>query len=319
MDMVLDYKAMIESGFDIVDKHGVRRPFILNPVQVMYLETLKKEYPDMQGIRENDLKARQEGFSSLIDAVLTVDFLALENIGGQIISHKEKETEILMNRVSFFVDSWCEKNGVKREDILKVDTKHYMETYRGSYLFIGTAGAKTLGRGGTLQNIHWSEVSFYPNTEILNAEKLVGPAEQQVLTGVGKIFRESTGNMMGDYFHRECERSRRGESAFQFRFFPWYLMPEYQLPIVGSFNPTAEESEMMEKYKLTPEQMFWYRRKSTEFETRALFLREYPSNPEECFLASGESYFDKDSLVFYYDNVRTPYKEGQLAFDGQFL
>ena len=319
MALKLNYKAMIESGFDIVDKHGQRRPFILNHVQNIYLDMLKADYPDMQGIRENDLKARQEGFSALIDAILCCDFLALDNIGGQIISHKETETETLMNRVSFYIDSWCEKRGVRREDVLKVDSKHYLETFRGSYLFIGTAGAKTLGRGGTLQNLHWSEVSFYPNTQILNAEKLVSPAEQQVLTGVGKIFRESTGNMMGDYFHKECERSRRGDSAFKFRFFPWFLMPEYQAPLLGSFNPTPEEEEMMRKYNLTREQMFWYRRKSTEFETRALFLREYPSNPEECFLASGSAYFDKDSLVFYYDNVRSPNKEGQLAFDGAFL
>lgn len=317
--MVLNYKKMIETGFDIVDKHGVRRPFVLNPVQNMYIEQLKADYPDMQGIRENDLKARQEGFSALIDAILTVDFLALENCGGQIISHKEKETETLMNRVSFYIDSWCEKRGVRREDVLKVDSKHYLETHRGSYLFIGTAGAKTLGRGGTLQNIHWSEVGFYPNTNILNAEKLVGPAEQQVLTGVGKIFRESTGNMMGDYFHKECERSRRGDSSFKFRFFPWFVMPEYQSPLLGSFNPLPEEGAMMEKYNLTREQMFWYRKKSTEFETRVLFLREYPTTPEECFLASGQAYFDKDSLKFYYDHVRSPNKEGQLAFDGQFL
>lgn len=317
--MALNYKAMIESGFDIVDKHGNRRPFLLNPVQDLYLKQLKADYPDMEGIRENDLKARQEGFSSLIDAILTCDFLAYENCGGQIVSHKEKETETLMNRVSFYIESFCEKRGINREDLLKVDTKHYMETFKGSYLFIGTAGAKTLGRGGTLQNIHWSEPSFYPNTEILNAEKLVSAAEQQVLTGVGKIFRESTGNMMGDYFFRECERSRKGESNFKFRFFPWFLMPEYRSKIESSFNATPEEEKMMQDHGLEPEQMLWYRKKSMEFETHALFIREYPTVPEECFLASGESYFDKDALVWYYENVRTPYKEGQLAFDGQFL
>lgn len=188
MALKLNYKKMIETGFDIVDKQGVRRPFILNPVQNMYLDQLKAEYPDMQGIRENDLKARQEGFSALIDAIFTVDFLALENVGGQIISHKTQETEVLMKRVSFYIDSWCEKRGLDRSNILKVDSMHYLETYRGSYLFIGTAGAKTLGRGGTLQNLHWSEVGFYPNTAILNAEKLVSPAEQQVLTGTGHQY-----------------------------------------------------------------------------------------------------------------------------------
>lgn len=317
--MALNYKKMIETGFDIVDKRGIRRPFLLNDVQNQYLEILKGDYPDMEGIRENDLKARQEGFSALIDAIFTVDLLALENVGGQIISHKEKETETLMNRVNFFVDSWLEKRGLTREAVFKVDSRHYLETHRGSYLFIGTAGAKTLGRGGTLQNIHWSEVAFYPNTEILNAEKLVSAAEQQVLTGVGKIFRESTGNMLGDYFYRECERSRRGESTFKFRFFPWYLMQEYRTPIEGSFKPTPDEEDRMIKYELLPEQMLWYRRKGMEFETKALFLREYPSNPEECFLATGAAYFDKDALKFYYDNTRDARQEGQLAFDGMFM
>src|SRR5574343_325692 len=129
--MALNYKKMIETGFDIVDKRGNRRPFILNEVQNMYLDMLKADYPDMEGIRENDLKARQEGFSALIDAIFTVDLLARENIGGQIISHKEKETEILMNRVNFYVDSWLEKRGLTREQIFKVDSRHYLETHRG--------------------------------------------------------------------------------------------------------------------------------------------------------------------------------------------
>lgn len=317
--MALNYKKMIETGFDIVDKRGNRRPFILNDVQNQYLEMLKQDYPDMEGIRENDLKARQEGFSALIDAIFTVDLLARENVGGQIISHKEKETETLMNRVNFYVDSWLEKRGLTREQIFKVNTRHYLETHRGSYLFIGTAGAKTLGRGGTLQNLHWSEPAFYPNTEILNAEKLVTAAEQQVLTGVGKIFRESTGNMLGDFFNRECERSRRGESVFKFRFFPWFLIREYSTPLNGAFHPTPEEEALSKKHNLTAEQMYWYRRKGMEFETRALFLREYPSNPEECFLATGAAYFDADSLKFYYDNTRDPIQEGILAFDGVFM
>ena len=317
--MALNYKKMIETGFEIVDKRGIRRPFILNEVQDMYLNQLRADYKDMEGIRENDLKARQEGFSALIDAIFTVDLLALSNVGGQIISHKEKETETLMNRVNFFVDSWCEKRGIQRESIFKVDSRHYLETHRGSYLFIGTAGAKTLGRGGTLQNIHWSEVAFYPNTEILNAEKLVSAAEQQVLTGVGKIFRESTGNMLGDYFFRECERSRRDESVYKFRFFPWFLMRDYRTSLEGAFNATPEETAMMEKYGIEKEQMLWYRKKSMEFETKALFLREYPSNPEECFLTTGSAYFNKDAMKFYYDNVREAQKEGQLAFDGVFM
>lgn len=314
---MLDYQKLIETGFDIIDKKGHRQPFNLNSIQKAYLDGLTTVYPEMEGIRDNDLKARQQGFSALIDAIFLVDFLKLPNIGAQIISHKQKETEILMNRVNFYLDSFLEKRNIKRTDILVTDRTDFLENkVNGSYIFIGTAGAKTLGRGGTLQNIHWSEVGFYPNTEIINAEKLVTAAEQQVAMDVGKIFRESTGNMTGDFFYNECERSRKNESNFRFYFSPWYKNPEYSVEDVNGFTPDEAERSMMMKYELTPGQMTWYRRKSTEFKTRALFLREYPTTAEEAFLAGGRSFFDPDVLKFYIDKTKNPLRQGELAQDG---
>lgn len=314
---MLDYQSLIEHGFDIIDKRGNKKPFVLNVVQRAYLESLSTMYPDLEGVRDNDLKARQQGFSALIDAIFLVDFLKRPNIGAQIISHKIKETETLINRVNFYLDSFLEKRNVQRSAILTTDRMDYLENkLNGSYIFIGTAGAKTLGRGGTLQNIHWSEVGFYPNTEILSAEKLVVAAEQQVAMGVGKIFRESTGNMSGDYFSNECDRSRKGESNFRFYFSPWYKNPEYALENTSGFTPTEAERNMMEKYQLSASQILWYRLKSTEFKTRALFLREYPTTPEEAFLAGGKSFFDPDVLKYYMDRTKSPIREGSLAQDG---
>lgn len=317
---VPDYRKLIETGFDIIGKDGQRQPFLLNLVQLEYLMDLSAKTPTLAGIRDNVLKARQEGFSALIDAIIVCDFLLSENIGAQIISHKKEETDILMKRVNFFLDSWLEKRGRSRKDLLKTDSTDYLENkINGSYIFIGTAGAKTLGRGGTLQNIHWSEVGFYPNTEILSAERLVSAAEQQVMTGIGKIFRESTGNMFGDFYHQECERARKGESTFDFHFYPWFKNPEYRTPLESAFNPTEEEQRLMFKYSLTPEQVMWYRRKALEFKTRALFLREYPSEMDEAFLASGAAYFNADSLKAYMDKVVDPIKMGSLAYDGGFI
>lgn len=316
----LNYKHLIETGFDIIGKTGQRQPFILNAVQAHYLKSLTETYPTLEGVRDNVLKARQQGFSAVIDAVIAVDFLTGTNIGAQIISHKKEETEVLMNRVNFYIESFCEKRGIDRKALLATDSRHYLENRQnGSYIFIGTAGAKTLGRGGTLQNIHWSEVGFYPNTQVINAERLVSAAEQQVAMGVGKIFRESTGNMLGDYYYRECERSRRDESNFRFHFYPWFQNPEYQLPLEAAFTPNEEEARLMQAYNLTQEQIFWYRKKASEFETRALFLREYPSTMEEAFLSSGSSFFDADSLKAYYDRARQPLREGTLAYDGMFI
>lgn len=314
------YKALIETGFQIIDKEGTKRPFILNDTQNSYVQLLDGDYTDLQGVRENIVKARQQGFSALIDAIFTVDFLLFENVGAQIISHKDEETKLLLNRVSTYIDSHCEKRGLSRKRLLKTDSNKYFENAaNGSYIFIGTAGAKTLGRGGTLQNIHWSEVGFYPNTEVLNAEKLVTAAEQQVKTGFGKIFRESTGNMVGDFFYRELQRAKKGDSNFAFRFFPWYVFEEYTTPVLSAFHPTPEEEGLMRSHSLPQEKVLWYRNKSKEFETRALFLREYPTTFEEAFLASGAGFFDPDVLKYYREQVAEPKKTGFLAQDGGWI
>lgn len=317
---MINYRAAIEKAFNIIDTQGRTVDFGFNQVQNFYFDLLEKDYPTMEGIRENILKARKEGFSSLIDGIFVIDFLIQDKtIGGQIISHKDTETKLLMKRVHFYIDSFCEKKRITRKDLLKVDTDEYLENkFNGSFLFIGTAGAKTLGRGPTLQNIHWSECGFYPNTEILSAEKLVTGAEEQVAEGIGKIFRESTGNMQGDFWSSECERSRRGEGIFKFRFFPWFLHGENRMRI-PNFSPYPAEIEMMKKYSLDMEQIAWYRIKMSKFKTKALGLREHPTTIEEAFLAGGSTYFDKDVLTSYLERVAEPMMQGEMAMDGAFI
>lgn len=310
------YRQLIPQFFSIKNRKGEVVPFEPNEVQLAYLRQLKNDYQTTQGIRENILKARQQGFSALIDAILTIDFLTQENCNGLIISHKKEETKPLLDRVSFYIDTFCERFNVNRDDLLNTDTQGLLiNKTNGSLLAIGTAGARTLGRGGTFQNIHWSEIGFYSNTEKLDAEKLVAGAEQQVMTGVGKIFRESTGNVFDDYFHKECERSRKGESVFKFRFFPWYMYPDYQQEST-TLQLTSEDIQLQTKYNLTIQQMYWYITKRTEFPTVANFLREYPTTPEEAFLTSGSSFFDQDILRVYFDNAIDPIREGNLAMDG---
>lgn len=317
---MIDYKKAIETSFKIKPKKGGEEiPFILNPVQSQYLQMLENDYPTMEGIRDNILKARQQGFSAIIDAIFTVDFLSRENIVGQIISHKEKETKPLIQRVQLYINSWLNEQGLRRSDILKVDTQGYMEHINGSELFIGTAGAKTLGRGGTVQNLHWSEVGFYPNTEIINAETLVTGAEQQVAVGVGKIFRESTGNATGDFFHGECKSSKEGKSIFHFRFFPWFNDPSYRLDPPPNFQLTEEEAAMKRRFKLDDAQVVYHRFKSMEYRSQALFRREYPSVEKDAFLAPGDGYFDADVLATLMDDFKEPTQTGSLAADGGWM
>lgn len=318
--MKLDYQGIIEGFFNIRTKDGTLVPMRLNDVQKMYLQTLDREYQSDAGWRENILKARREGFSSLIEAIFTVDFIVSKGCGGQIISHKEQEVKPHIDRINLFLDSWLEKKKLTRSEFLVEDKAGYIKSAIGSELFVGTAGAKTLGRGGTLQNMHWTEVAFYPNTEILNAENLVPPAEEQVQMGVGKIFRESTGNMVGDFFEMECSRAQKGESPFKFRFFPWFSDSTNRVSLLpGEFEPTNEERQMMTDFNVEVDQVAWYREKAKGYKSRAKFLREYPSRAEEAFLAAGSGFFDADALKYYNDRVKDPIKFGELAPDGGWM
>ena len=314
---MIDYKGFIQDHFLIKNKQGEIVPFSFNDTQRYYYDLLINDYPDMQGVRENILKFRQPGISSLIDAILTVDFIMSELRKApltdcDIVSHKQAEAKVLFNRVDFFLDSFCNKAGLNKKDLLAADNSLALIGKRGSEMHVQTASAKVSGRGGTKQSIHWSEIGFYPNTEILNAQDLVLGAEQQVLDGTGKIFRESTGNISGDFFSEEYERGKRGEGYYKSRFFGWWIHKEYSLTPPSDWQPPIEYQNLMKLHGATIEQCYWHFKKIQSAIDPAKAKREYPTDDTEAFLMSGEQYFDGETLLKYQAMIQQPMLSGVI-------
>jgi hypothetical protein len=314
----INYKSFIEENFQIIDKTGKVVPFIFNDTQNYYWNLLIKTYPTLSNVRENILKFRQPGFSSLIDAMFTVDFIMSES-GQQsitfsdIYSHKDEETRTLFQRVDTFIDSFCEKNktpGTSKEEFRKsmlvLDSGNKIQGHRKSEINVRTANAKVSGRGGTKQNIHWSEPAFYPNTEILNANDLVIGAEQQVADGVGKIFRESTGNMIGDFFNEEYEFGKKPEAKFKSRFLGWWLHQEYSLTPASGWSPDEKYKKLIKIHGASLEQCYWHYNKvnSAKPSDREKVMREYPCDDIEAFMQQGKLYFNVGSLKHYKDILK---------------
>jgi hypothetical protein len=309
---VVNYKKFIEENFLILDKKGLRKHFIFNDTQNFCWDILKREYPDMQGIRENWLKFRQPGLSSLIDGIFTADFI-LSALGkmpiseGLIVSHKEEETKTLFRRVEYFLDSFCLLNNIPKEKLIKKnESGTNLESHNSALLSIATAGAKVLGRGGTKQNIHWSEVAFYPNTPIMDASKLVPPAEEQVPMESGKIFREFTGNIMYDFAYEEYVRGKEGKSQFKSRFLGWWLHKEYNRKVPRDFVLTEQESALMHQFHIPLGQIAWRRWKVETAKDPDLARREYPDNDLEAFLSTGKQYFNSYVLREYEVAAKQP-------------
>lgn len=324
----IDYRAAIQDSFYLKNKEGEIVPFLFNDVQNIWYNDLLADYPDLSGIRENDLKGRQFGISTIIAGIFSVDFIWSE-LGlipitdSDIYSVKDKDTLSHFARVNMFVDCWLLKS--QGGDYLNREHRRALPDLRKAFLqsdksgeLIGrnngtrygtqTASAKISGRGDTKLNIHWSEVAFYSNTEQISAENLVTAAEEQVPQNRGKIFRETTGNMMGDYFSTEYYKGKTGDSEFKSRFLAWYLHREYASPSPTGWTNPEYYDQLIAEGKATKDQCYWHFKK-----TRALSdkkrLREYPTYDYEAFLLTGTGFFDSNAMIFHNNRVRKPLKE----------
>jgi len=303
---IVDYKKFIEENFKILDKEAqVPVPFRFNAVQQKYYDMLftgdEREYPSQEGLREIILKARQQGFSSFILALFAVDFLTRPYSVSICISHRKDSTELLFKKVRFYIESYLEKvakeRGVKlTEEVLrsfyKSDNRGMIENSTNNAMFyIGTAGSKVGGRGGSARNIHFSEAAFYQDTELITAQEIIVATAQQVPQGKGMIFIESTANGEGNFYHSEWVRAEEHQSSYKPRFFGWQEF----------YSPT------------------WVQEKRKEFPTDKLWKQEYPGTAEEAFITSGSPYFDVEKLNDMLKEAPIPEEFGRIAPDGHFL
>lgn len=290
----IDRRAFIEGEFTIVDKDNAEVPFRLNSVQDKYYNLMVSDYgKGLEGAREIILKARQEGFSSLILALFAVDFLTVPNSVSICISHNRGDTEKLFRKVHHYIEAYCKGNGFTTEQYLSVDTKSELENAtNNAYFYIRTAGSKIGGRGGTATNIHFSEAAFFESTEKITATEIIEATVQQVPQNKGMIFLESTGGNHGTYFQMAWEKAKRGELLYKPRFFSW---EEF-------YN-----DEFIQKKRL-------------EYQTEEKFMTDYPRTDDEAFIFSGSPYFDRKMLSWMKENtMRTPMRMGRLATDGEFI
>lgn len=321
----IDYKAFIEENFTLVNKEGEIIPFIFNDTQNFVYKELEKDYPDFKGIRENWLKARQWGGSTMVAGFFMTDFI-LSEIGqmpltdSTIYSHKDEETYVHFARCSHFLNSWLTKNYQTNDpqDLAKLRKMYLrsdelgqkMEGLKGSILSTATANAKTSGRGGTKQNLLFTEIAFYPNTEVMNAKKLVTGAEKQVLPGTGKVFRESSGNLTGDYWQIEYDNGKLPGARYKSRFFSWWLHKEYSTEPPPDWMVPKYYTKIMAEYGVTKAQCYWHHlatrnpRNHDEFDLEE--LREYPTYDTEAFLLGGDPYFSKEAIMYYQSLIKKP-------------
>lgn len=270
----------------------------MNRVQEQYRQD-NWRFDKFIGNREAILKARQMGFSTLIAAKMFVDTINTPNTQSIIIAQDEENSKRIFGMIRRFYENL--KPLHKRPAKTESSTALYWADI-DSMFFVGWAGSKKLGRGGTVNNVHASEIGFWES-----AEDLVLGLFNSVPTD-GNIFLESTANGVDNYFYREFSAAMNKQSAYSARFYPWYSDDGYtadKLIIGEEFEPEEEEQTLKGLYSLTDGQLIWRRNQILAGRNAFLsgddsqkpFQQEYPSNWKEAFITTGVSYFDKKFII----------------------
>lgn len=270
-----------------------------NEIQSRYLDLVLPKWREgltsIRGLREVLLKARQQGLSTIILALIFEDTINTPRTNSVVVAHDADTTQKLFRIIKRYYDHLPEEKKPRTQYASK--TEFYWPDIDSSF-YVGTAGARDFGRSGTINNAHCTEVAMWPD-----AEQLVAGLFQAVPRD-GNIFVESTAKGIGNYFHKEWELAKRKKSALSPRFFAWFETPEYREEVPSDFLRTKEEDRLAEAYDLGDDQLQWRRTKVKELKGR--FPQEYPANDVEAFLASGTPVFDNILLNEMLGECETP-------------
>jgi len=280
----------IEALFQISNKEGARVPYELNPAQRFFDNHDTPNGPTKILIA----KARQKGFSSIILAKMGIRCLGREGTRAVCISHESHATQRLLDKVDYYIRHL---KGPKPVFGRHSRTEMYFPKTEGSY-YIGTAGAKAFGRGDTITDLHCSEYAFWENPTVHFAGLF------QAVPKTGRIYIESTGNGRNNDFYFLWQNAPA--MGYLQLFYPWHADDEYTEPLPNNMlewkpNTPRFNSYLLElkhKHKLSDEKMYWYELKLRSLrEDIAQMQQEYPSEPEECFQATGGSIFGNVPLT----------------------
>jgi hypothetical protein len=284
---------------------------VLNWEQKALLEHVIVDLKAGRPIRYIILKARQMGISTLIEALCYWWTSTHRYVTSVIIAHEKNAVGALYKMFRRYYEyshpffQPDRKYNTKNELVFDVSDevkKQYQEEGQappGLQSEIKTmVAADGKGRADNINFFHGSEVAFWDDSA-----DIVSSALQAVpMAPESFVFLESTANGIGGYFYDEWQLSKRGESQFTPLFFPWHQHNNYELPAsdedIGTLDDEEEdlyklfEENGYEKWRW-PRKIMFRRRKKLEFRTDPKkFYQEYPSTPEEAFLASGRPVFD---------------------------
>lgn len=271
------------------------------------------------------LKARQRGISTGVEARFFERIYRRPNANAVVVSMDAVSTRKVFSMVDRFQAEL--HRDVRRTPMRSNRIELAFPRPHNSAILCQTAGTGTLGRGGTTQYVHATEVAFWHNAE----EQLLGLLQEVPKLPETEVVIESTANGVGGAFHdRYWDAKERLKdnpddlSGYMPLFLPWYTCEEYRSVLPKSAcdengrlrlindepyfeNDTVEHMASL-GVTLDDDQVYW-RRVTIRDECGAdlrLFHQEYPATEREAFVATGYNIFSSTVLDKHEAHCRPP-------------
>lgn len=264
------YEAFMSEQLKIINKQKQEVPFIPNPAQGS-LNYFLERYLNVL-----ILKARKMGFSSDALGIAVAKFILGKNENCVTMSFDSDAASRQLSRAKQFINSYQKINNTKiafkynRQNAMVYEAKDQ----EGNVLYtntlrVGTAQSSSFGRGDDITYLHLTEVAFCDDVPTL-------------LSGVGEACVDKA--------HKILETTANGFNSYK---------NYWDESVLGQTNFLALFYSPLWEY--TEEYIEGKRR-----DLRRLGPQEYPMTPEEAFITSGDTYFEKDAMSHYLRNVREP-------------
>ena len=282
LDRILTSPLEFISRLKIKDKKGKYKIFgnLITQEQIEIIEALTGAEHDRIAI----VKARQLGITTACRAAMFWEtYTSNKALSTALCSNKLNSAVELLKIDKRFYN--CLPRPLQREMTARQDRMVFPTT--DSQVLAVSAQGDAHNRGYTFSSAHASEFAFYDHPEEFLSSLIAS-------TNDGKIVLESTANHYGDALHNIIQQNHY-DNRWKVLFLPWTAFPQYKKKLPkGGIEWDKVELELMELHNLTPEQMYWRRRKIGEIKDERLFRREYPLTIEEAYCLAEDNYFTEE-------------------------
>lgn len=305
--------------------HGLRplyplwesQEFLLQMLATMEEQRVADHSPD--GLLLNVLKIRQVGITTLGVALVAHRIFTRPYIRALVGSDMESQAGYLFRiaeRILRNLPWWMKPAQAgynKNRELMLTNLSElrtaWGKTTRGALQEVG--GKKgNIERGRTYATFHISELATWDNPDQLDSALLPGIPIYRDTLGL----LESTAELSDDWWHKQWRVSAAGQSRFRNLFIGAYAVPsKYSLAPPERWTPKdstlaweqkaiAESPQwcLGQTIRPTVGQLYWYETTRAFYDSKDKlheFLKEYPSDPEECFQYAGTSIFTIGELT----------------------